>query len=180
MLRVDNLRKRFGDVTALDRCTFSVSPGQMLGLLGPNGAGKTTAMRGVFGLMRPDGGEVSWNGRPIAQRERRGFGYMPEERGLYPKLPVRWQLAYLGRLHGMSGAAAEKAAIDSANPNDSTLPKSPYVGVQYAAIPEFQAIGTTVGQQMSAALSGKSTVDAALKASQVAAEREMKKAGYYK
>jgi ABC-2 type transport system ATP-binding protein len=112
VLRVDNLRKRFGDVTALDRCTFSVSPGQMLGLLGPNGAGKTTAMRGVFGLMRPDGGEVSWNGRPIAQRERRGFGYMPEERGLYPKLPVRWQLAYLGRLHGMSGAAAEKAAND--------------------------------------------------------------------
>ncbi|MCM2342524.1 sugar ABC transporter substrate-binding protein [Rhodoferax sp.] len=77
-------------------------------------------------------------------------------------------------------AAAEKAAIDSANPNDATLPKSPYVGVQFAAIPEFQAIGTTVGQQMSAALSGKSTVDAALKASQVAAEREMKKAGYYK
>ena len=77
-------------------------------------------------------------------------------------------------------AAAEKAAIDSANPADSTLPKSPYVGVQFAAIPEFQAIGTTVGQQMSAALAGKSTVDAALKASQVAAEREMKKAGYYK
>ena len=77
-------------------------------------------------------------------------------------------------------AAAEKAAIDSANPNDSTLPKSPYVGVQFAAIPEFQAIGATVGQQMSAALAGKSTVDAALKASQVAAEREMKKAGYYK
>ncbi|MEY3446810.1 MAG: hypothetical protein RIR45_1565 [Pseudomonadota bacterium] len=77
-------------------------------------------------------------------------------------------------------AAAEKAAIDSANPADSTLPKSPYVGVQFAAIPEFQAIGTTVGQQMSAALAGKSTIDAALKASQVAADREMKKAGYYK
>jgi sorbitol/mannitol transport system substrate-binding protein len=77
-------------------------------------------------------------------------------------------------------AVAEKAAIDSANPNDSTLPKSPYVGVQFAAIPEFQAIGTTVGQQMSAALAGKSTVDAALKASQAAALREMTKAGYYK
>jgi len=77
-------------------------------------------------------------------------------------------------------AAAEKAAIDSANPNDSTLPKSPYVGVQFAAIPEFQAIGATVGQEMSAALAGKKSVDAALKASQVAAEREMKKAGYYK
>jgi sorbitol/mannitol transport system substrate-binding protein len=77
-------------------------------------------------------------------------------------------------------ATAEKTAIDTANPNDSTLPKSPYVGVQYAAIPEFQAIGVAVGQQMSAALAGKTTVDAALKASQNAADREMKKGGYYK
>ena len=77
-------------------------------------------------------------------------------------------------------ASAEKAAIDSANPADSTLPKSPYVGVQFAAIPEFQSIGLAVGQQMSAALAGKTTVDKALKAGQAAAEREMKKAGYYK
>ena len=77
-------------------------------------------------------------------------------------------------------ATAEKAAIDSANPNDSTLPKSPYVGVQFAAIPEFQAIGIAVGQQMTAALAGKTSIDAALKNSQVAAEREMKKGGYYK
>jgi sorbitol/mannitol transport system substrate-binding protein len=77
-------------------------------------------------------------------------------------------------------ADAEKKAIDSANPNDSTLPKSPYVGVQFAAIPEFQAIGIAVGQQMSSALAGKSTVDAALKASQAAADREMRKGGYYK
>jgi polyol transport system substrate-binding protein len=77
-------------------------------------------------------------------------------------------------------AEAELKAINTANPNDSTLPKSPYVGVQYAAIPEFQAIGIAVGQQMSAALAGKVTVDQALKSSQVAAEREMKKAGYYK
>ena len=77
-------------------------------------------------------------------------------------------------------AEAEKKAIDTANPNDSTLPKSPYVGVQFAAIPEFQAIGIAVGQQMSAALAGKVTVDAALKTGQAAAEREMKKAGYYK
>ncbi len=77
-------------------------------------------------------------------------------------------------------AEAEKKAIDSANPNDSTLPKSPYVGVQFAAIPEFQAIGVAVGQQMSSALAGKSTVDQALKASQVVADREMRKGGYYK
>src|SRR2546423_10174336 len=77
-------------------------------------------------------------------------------------------------------ADAELKAISTANPNDSTLPKSPYVGVQYAAIPEFQAIGIAVGQQMSAALAGKVSIDQALKSSQVAAEREMKKAGYYK
>jgi sorbitol/mannitol transport system substrate-binding protein len=77
-------------------------------------------------------------------------------------------------------ATAEKKAIDTANPNDSTLPKSPYVGVQFAAIPEFQAIGIAVGQQMSAALAGKTSVDQALKTSQTAADREMKKAGYYK
>jgi polyol transport system substrate-binding protein len=77
-------------------------------------------------------------------------------------------------------ATAEKKAIDTANPNDSTLPKSPYVGVQFAAIPEFQAIGIAVGQQMSAALAGKETVDQALKTSQTSADREMKKAGYYK
>ena len=77
-------------------------------------------------------------------------------------------------------ADAEKAAIDTANPADSTLPKSPYVGVQFAAIPEFQSIGTAVGQELTAALAGKKSVDAALKASQVIADRQMKKAGYYK
>jgi sorbitol/mannitol transport system substrate-binding protein len=85
-----------------------------------------------------------------------------------------------GFLSAAKFALPERLAIDTANPNDSTLPKSPYVGVQYAAIPEFQAIGIAVGQQMSAALAGKVTVDEALKASQAAAEREMKKAGYYK
>ena len=77
-------------------------------------------------------------------------------------------------------APAEKVAIDSANPSDSTLPKSPYVGVQFAAIPEFQTIGLAVGQEMSAALAGKKSVADALKAGQKAADREMKKAGYYK
>ena len=76
-------------------------------------------------------------------------------------------------------AAAEKKAIDTANPNDSTLPKSPYVGVQFAAIPEFQAIGIAVGQQMSAALAGKVSVEQALKSSQTVADREMRKAHYY-
>jgi sorbitol/mannitol transport system substrate-binding protein len=83
-------------------------------------------------------------------------------------------------LKAASFAGAEKKAIDTANPNDSTLPKSPYVGVQFAAIPEFQSIGIAVGQQMSAALAGTETVDQALKAGQTAADREMRKGGYYK
>lgn len=76
-------------------------------------------------------------------------------------------------------AEAEKAALDSANPNDSTLKKSPYVGVQFAAIPEFQAIGLAVGQQMSAALAGQVSVEEALKTSQTAADRQMRRGRYY-
>lgn len=110
MLRLDELRKRFGDVVALDGCSFSVEPGQMLGFLGPNGAGKTTAMRSIFGLVRPDRGAVSWNAAPLTTETRRTFGYMPEERGLYPKMRVRDQLIYFGRLHGLSRAAAGEAA----------------------------------------------------------------------
>lgn len=110
VLRIDDLHKSFGEVAALDGCSLTVQPGQMLGLLGPNGAGNTTAMRSIFGLIRPDGGTITWQGRPIDQATRRCFGYMPEERGLYPKLPVRWQLVYLGRLHGMEADAARRAA----------------------------------------------------------------------
>ncbi|OYV00935.1 MAG: sugar ABC transporter substrate-binding protein, partial [Burkholderiales bacterium PBB5] len=75
-------------------------------------------------------------------------------------------------------AAAETAAIDSANPTDSTLPKSPYVGVQFATIAEFQSIGSAVGQQISAVVAGRSTVEAALKAAQAITEGEMRRAGY--
>ncbi|MDH3249608.1 MAG: ATP-binding cassette domain-containing protein [Acidimicrobiia bacterium] len=110
MLTVDGLEKSFGEVRALDDCSLEVKSGQMLGLLGPNGAGKTTLMRAVFGLIRPDGGAVTWHGSPIDATTRRRFGYMPEERGLYPKLEVRWQLVYLARLHGMSERAAGTAA----------------------------------------------------------------------
>ncbi len=77
-------------------------------------------------------------------------------------------------------ADAELAAIESADPNNSTLKPSPYVGVQFAAIPEFQAIGVAAGQQISAALAGKKTVEDALKSAQKSADREMRKAGYYK
>jgi ABC-2 type transport system ATP-binding protein len=108
-LRLDRASKRFGKVQALDGCSFAVEPGRMLGFLGPNGAGKTTAMRSVFDLVRLDSGRVLWGGRPIRRAERLRFGYMPEERGLYPRMPVAEQLVYFGRLHGMDERAARAA-----------------------------------------------------------------------
>jgi ABC-2 type transport system ATP-binding protein len=92
--------KRFGDLAALDGCTFAARPGRLTGFLGPNGAGKTTAMRAVFGLVDLDAGTVRWRGAPIGQAQRARFGYMPEERGLYPRMRVRDQLVYLGQLCG--------------------------------------------------------------------------------
>lgn len=111
MLEFDGLTKRFGPVTALDGCTFGVQGGRITGFLGPNGAGKTTAMRAVFGLVRPDSGQVRWRGHPVGHRERLRFGYLPEERGVYPKMRVRDQLGYFGRLSEMSGTAADAAAV---------------------------------------------------------------------
>jgi ABC-2 type transport system ATP-binding protein len=99
-------------VHALADCSFSIERGRMLGFLGPNGAGKTTAMRAIFGLVSPGGGELLWDGRPIGPAERMRFGYMPEERGLYPRMPVEEQLAYLGCLHGLDAGAARAAASD--------------------------------------------------------------------
>jgi ABC-2 type transport system ATP-binding protein len=110
MLKIESLSKRYGDVVALDNCSFEVERGRMLGFLGPNGAGKTTAMRAVFGLVKPDAGTVTWNGSGIDDEARRRFGYMPEQRGLYPRMKVADQVAYIGRLHGMSKDKAQQAA----------------------------------------------------------------------
>lgn len=110
MLELDGLTRRFGDLTALDGLSFTVGPGQLFGFVGSNGAGKTTAMRIVMGIDDPDEGEVRFNGTRLTPASRERFGYMPEERGLYPKVPARRQLAYLGRLHGMSRGAAATAA----------------------------------------------------------------------
>ncbi|MGI8800804.1 MAG: ABC transporter ATP-binding protein [Solirubrobacteraceae bacterium] len=111
MLELIDLRRRYGDVVALDGLTFTVAPGRVTGFLGPNGAGKTTAMRAVFGLVALDAGEVRWRGERAGEAERRRFGYMPEERGLYPGMKILDQLVFLGRLHGMERAAAEEAAL---------------------------------------------------------------------
>ena len=110
LLELEGLTRRFGLLTALDHLSFSVPAGQVVGFLGPTGAGKTTSMRAVFGLTDLDAGTVKWNGTPVGATQRRRFGYMPEERGLYPSMLVGEQLEYLGRLHGMSGADARAAS----------------------------------------------------------------------
>src|SRR5580700_3272268 len=103
-LELDGLTRRYGSLTALDHLSFSVGPGQVTGFLGPNGAGKTTTMRAGFGLTALDAGTIRWNGAPVRQEQRRRFGYMPEERGLYPGMRVGEQVEYLGRLHGLTYA----------------------------------------------------------------------------
>ena len=110
MLEVNDLAKRYGRVVALDGATFTARPGRIVGFLGPNGAGKTTTMRCIFGLARPDRGEVHWNGALVDREARLRFGYMPEQRGLYPRMRVGEQLSYFAQQHGLRGRAADAAA----------------------------------------------------------------------
>lgn len=110
MLELDGLTRRFGDVVALDHLSFTVPPGEVFGFLGPNGAGKTTAMRAVFELVGLDAGVVRWKGVPVTSEARRRFGYMPEERGLYPGMVIVEQIQYLAQLHGMQAPDARAAA----------------------------------------------------------------------
>jgi ABC-2 type transport system ATP-binding protein len=111
MLEIIDLSKRYGSVVALDGASFSARQGRLVGFLGPNGSGKTTTMRCVFGLVTPDRGETRWNGRPIDQQMRLRFGYMPEQRGLYPRMKVGEQIAYFAEHHGLSGKQARAAAV---------------------------------------------------------------------
>ena len=110
MLEIKDLTRRFGDVTAVDGVSFDVRDGVLTGFVGGNGAGKTTTMRMVMGVLGIDAGEVLWQGRPITAADQRRFGYMPEERGLYPKQRVVDQLVYLGQLKGMSASGARRTA----------------------------------------------------------------------
>jgi len=110
VLQLRELSKRYGETVALDGVSFSVGEGEMFGFVGPNGAGKTTTMRIILGVLAADAGEVHWRGQAIDAEQRRRIGYMPEERGLYPKMRVRDQLSYMAELHGVPEPEALAAA----------------------------------------------------------------------
>jgi ABC-2 type transport system ATP-binding protein len=107
---VDRIAKTFGQVTACREVSFTVSPGELFGLVGGHGAGKTTTMRIVLGVLAPDAGEVRIGGEPVTPATRRRIGYLPEQRGLYPRMRVHDQLAYLAELHGLGTGDALRAA----------------------------------------------------------------------
>jgi ABC-2 type transport system ATP-binding protein len=109
VLELVDVSRRYGQTVALDGLSLCVEEGKLLGFVGPNGAGKTTAMRIALGVLEPDSGEVRWQGEPVRRDEQRAFGYMPEERGLYPKMRADRQLRYLAQLHGCPPAEAAAA-----------------------------------------------------------------------
>jgi len=111
VLDIDGISKRYGQTVAVQDLSFEIHAGELFGFVGRNGAGKTTTMRVVLGVLAPDAGVVRWLGMPLTFEARRRIGYMPEERGLYPKMRVAEQLAYLGELHGMADGAAREAAL---------------------------------------------------------------------
>jgi ABC-2 type transport system ATP-binding protein len=108
-LEIQNVSKTFGSFRAVDDVSFSVSPGRIFGFLGTNGAGKTTTMRMILDIIRPDSGAITWNGAPNTGIARGDFGYLPEERGLYPKMDVDEQLLFIAQLYGASKADATVA-----------------------------------------------------------------------
>jgi ABC-2 type transport system ATP-binding protein len=112
MLAIDGLDRSFGDRKVLDDVGFTVQRGRLTGFVGGNGAGKTTTMRIILGVLAADAGSVTLDGHPLTTADRVDFGYMPEERGLYPKMRVAEQVAYLGRLHGLDRATATARAHD--------------------------------------------------------------------
>ena len=109
-LVIDHLSKRFGAVKALDDLTFEVAPGQVFGFLGANGAGKTTTMRIAVGVLEADAGQITWEGRPSTELPRSTWGYLPEERGLYPRMQVLDQLVFFAQLHGVAPDRARREA----------------------------------------------------------------------
>lgn len=108
-LLIEHINKSFGSFQAITDLSFEVKDGALFGFLGPNGAGKTTTMRMILDIFRPDSGQITWNGIPVNQVARRIWGYLPEERGLYPQMEVGEQLLFLARLNGLSKADAAGA-----------------------------------------------------------------------
>jgi len=106
MLNVDGVCRSFDARQVLKGVSFAVSGGRMTGFVGANGAGKTTTMRIILGVLAADEGELTWNGAPLTREARQRFGYLPEERGLYPKMTVTDQVVYFAQLHGLDRAAA--------------------------------------------------------------------------
>ena len=111
-LMVEHVNKWFGSFQAINDLSMDVREGVMFGFVGPNGAGKTTTMRMILDLLRPDAGAITWNGVPVSEVPRREFGYLPEERGLYPRMETQEQLLFLARLSGMSREDALKSLND--------------------------------------------------------------------
>jgi len=107
-LLVERVSKTFTKVQAVNDLSMQVKQGEIFGFLGPNGAGKTTTIRMILDIIRPDAGQISWNGKPVTEVSRRAWGYLPEERGLYPKMAVDEQLIFLARLYGMPKARVER------------------------------------------------------------------------
>jgi ABC-2 type transport system ATP-binding protein len=110
MLEVIDINRSFGDLKAVQGVTFQVQPGRLTGFVGGNGAGKTTTMRIIMGVLIPDSGQIKFQGQLVTRAVDARFGYMPEERGLYPKMGVREQLVYFARLHGLDSAKAQTNA----------------------------------------------------------------------
>ncbi len=107
-LKVTGVSKSFGTFQAIKDLSMEVREGALFGFLGANGAGKTTTMRMILDLFRPDTGQITWNGKDVREVPRRNWGYLPEERGLYPKMRVDEQLLFLARLNGLAKRDAEK------------------------------------------------------------------------
>lgn len=111
-LRLQGVSKAFGSFQAIKDLSIEVREGTLFGFLGANGAGKTTTMRMILDLFRPDTGQITWNGKDVREVPRHAWGYLPEERGLYPKMRVDEQLLFLARLNGLAKQDAERALTD--------------------------------------------------------------------
>lgn len=110
MLAIEGLTKRYGDILAVDQVSLVVPPGRLVGFVGPNGAGKSTTMRSIFGLVEPDAGTIAWDGVPVDRDRLNRFGYLPEQRGLYPKMAIAEQVAFFAQLKGVARPEARRRA----------------------------------------------------------------------